>query len=266
MGRLSNKVAIITGGASGIGHGTVKLFADQGAKVIIADVQDDAGEALAAECGESVIYQHVDVSVEADVAAVVDLAMAEFGQLDCLFNNAGFGGVSGELETLDMGDAYDATIGVMFTGVVLGLKHAARVMKPYRSGSIISTASVAGIQGGLGPVVYSGIKAGVIGLTRSAGLELAPHNIRVNCICPGGIATPIFAPMIDAVNDGSNEDIRDVMRPMLAASHPIGRSGEPEDIGYMAMFLASDESSLVTGQQLVVDGGLTSMHYRQPPQ
>jgi len=262
MGRLAGKVAVITGGSSGIGEGTVRLFAREGAKVVIADLQDDQGNAIANELGDAVIYQHTDVSSESDVEALVKLAVDRFGRLDCFFNNAGFGGVSGEIDQTDMGDAYDATVGAMFTGVVLGMKHAARVMKPQGSGSIISTASVAGIQGGLGPHVYSGIKAGVIGLTRSVGLELSAFNIRVNCICPGGIATPIFAPMIEEEAIGSNEDIRDVMRPRLAATHPIGRSGEPEDIGNMALFLASDDSTLVTGQQLVVDGGLTSMHTR----
>ncbi|MCB1692882.1 MAG: glucose 1-dehydrogenase [Pseudomonadales bacterium] len=260
-GRLEGKVAIITGGASGIGAGTVKLFVNAGARVVIADVQNEAGEALASSLGDAAIYQHTDVSSEADVKAVVDLAVEKFGQLDCMFNNAGFGGVGGEIDQIELGEAYDATIGVMFTGVFLGMKHAARVMKPRRQGSIISTASVAGVMGGLGPHIYSGIKAGVIGMSRSVGLELAAYNIRVNSICPGGIATHIFKPMIEGT-DGSNEDTPAIMRPRLAALHPIARSGEPEDIGNMALFLASDDSTFVTGQHLVVDGGLTGMFYR----
>lgn len=262
MGRLEGKVAIITGGASGIGEGTVKLFVREGARVVIADVQDEQGNSLAASLGEAVIYQHTDVSNEADVRATVDLAVEKFGRLDCMFNNAGFGGVSGEVDKIELGDAYDATIGVMFTGVFLGMKHAARVMKPQRSGSIISTASVAGIMGGLGPHIYSGIKAGVIGMTRSVALELAAYNVRANAICPGGIATHIFKGMMPDAGQGENEDTPAVMRPRLAALHPINRSGEPEDIGNMALFLASDDSTLVTGQHLVVDGGLTSMHRR----
>jgi NAD(P)-dependent dehydrogenase (short-subunit alcohol dehydrogenase family) len=264
MGRLDGKVAIITGGASGIGEGTAKLFAREGARVVIADVQDDKGEALAAAIGSAVIYQHTDVSSEADVSAVVDLTVEKFGRLDCIFNNAGYGGVGGEIDKTDMGAAYDATIGVMFTGVVLGMKHAARVMKPQRSGSIISTASVAGIQGGFGPHVYSAIKAGVMGLTRSVALELAEFNIRANSICPGGIATHIFKPMIAEVA-ADNRDTPEVMRPRLALIHPLRRSGEPEDIGHMAMFLASDDSTFITGQHHVVDGGLTGMRYRPGP-
>ncbi len=265
MKRLEGKVAIITGGASGIGAGTVRLFADEGASVVIADVQAEAGNQLADELGDAVVYQHTDVSNEADVSAVVDLAVDRFGRLDCMFNNAGFGGIGGEIDQTELGEAYDVTIGVLFTGVLLGMKHAARVMKPQGSGSIISTASVAGIQGGFGPHVYSGVKAGVIGMTRSVALELAEFGIRVNAICPGGIATHIFAGLADQASEGDNEDVPALMRPRLAQLHPVRRSGEPEDIGHMALFLASDDSSFVTGQQLVVDGGLTGMHFRNRP-
>jgi len=262
MGRLDGKVAIITGGASGIGEGTVKLFVGHGAKVVIADVQDQAGERIARELGENVVYQHTDVSKEADIEAMINLAVSKFGRLDCLFNNAGFGGVSGEIDQIELGADYDATIGVMFTGVMLGMKHAAKIMKQQKSGSIISTASVAAIQGGLGPHVYSGIKAGVIGLTQSVALELAAFGVRVNAICPGGIATPIFAPMLEELPSGDNEDTATRMRPILAATTPIGRSGEPDDIGHMAVFLASDDSTFVTGQHLLVDGRLCSMHFQ----
>jgi len=262
MGRLDGKVTIITGGASGIGEGTVKLFVGHGAKVVIADVQDQAGERIARELGENVVYQHTDVSKEADIEAMINLAVSKFGRLDCLFNNAGFGGVSGEIDQIELGADYDATIGVMFTGVMLGMKHSAKIMKQQKSGSIISTASVAAIQGGLGPHVYSGIKAGVIGLTQSVALELAAFGVRVNAICPGGIATPIFAPMLDELPSGDNEDTATRMRPILAATTPIGRSGEPDDIGHMAVFLASDDSTFVTGQHLLVDGGLCAVHYQ----
>jgi NAD(P)-dependent dehydrogenase (short-subunit alcohol dehydrogenase family) len=261
MARLTNKVAIITGGASGIGAGTVRRFVEAGAQVVIADIQDELGRALAAELGSAVIYQRTDVSSEADVRAMVDLAVSHFGRLDILFNNAGFGGVSGEIQDTEIAEAYTNTVGVMFTGVVLGMKHAARVMKPQGSGSIISTASVAGLQGGLGPHVYSGIKAGVIGLTRSVALELAAFNVRANAICPGGIATPIFAPMLEAVI-GDNQSVVEIMRVRMAQAQPIKRSGEAEDIANMALFLASDESTFVTGQHHVVDGGMTSARMR----
>lgn len=261
MGRLEGKVAIVTGGASGIGEGTVRRFVEEGARVVIADVQDDAGEALAADIGAAAVYCHADVSSEADVKNMVETATGAFGGLHVLFNNAGFGGVSGDTDAIELGPEYDATIGVMFTGVVLGVKYAAKIMKAQQSGSIISTASVAGVQGGLGPHVYSGIKAGVIGYTRSIALELAAFNVRANAICPGGIATNIFKPMIDPENK-LNETTADVMRPMLANLHPIKRSGEALDIANMALFLASDESSFITGQHMVVDAGLTAMRQR----
>ncbi|MEJ6590351.1 MAG: glucose 1-dehydrogenase [SAR86 cluster bacterium] len=261
MNRLANKVAIITGGASGIGAGTVRRFIEEGAKVVIADIQDDLGQALAAELGQNAIYQHTDVAAEADVERMVDLAVNHFGHLDILFNNAGFGGVSGELQDLVIGQEYANTVGVMFTGVVLGIKHAARVMKPQRSGSIISTASVAGLQAGLGPHVYSGIKAGVIGLSRSAALELAAFNIRANAICPGGIATPIFAPMLE-FHQGDNQSVVEIMRTRMAQAQPVQRSGEAADIANMALFLASDDSTFITGQHHVVDGGMTSSRMR----
>lgn len=261
MGRLDGKVAIVTGGASGIGAGTVRRFVEEGAKVVIADVGDEAGIALAEELGDVAVYCHTDVSNEADVEKMTQTAVEKFGGLDILFNNAGFGGVSGETDIVELGDEYDATIGVMFTGVVLGVKHASKIMKAQRSGSIISTASVAGIQGGLGPHVYSGIKAGVIGYTRSIALELAEFEVRANAICPGGIATNIFKPMVDPENK-LNEPTADVMRPLLANMHPIKRSGEAMDIANMALFLASDESTFVTGQHIAVDGGLTTMRQR----
>jgi NAD(P)-dependent dehydrogenase (short-subunit alcohol dehydrogenase family) len=261
MNRLANKVAIITGGASGIGAGTVRRFIEEGAKVVIADIQDDLGQALAEELGQNAIYQHTDVAAEADVERMVDLAVNHFGHLDILFNNAGFGGVSGELQDLVIGQEYANTVGVMFTGVVLGIKHAARVMKPQRSGSIISTASVAGLQAGLGPHVYSGIKAGVIGLSRSAALELAAFNIRANAICPGGIATPIFAPMLE-FHQGDNQSVVEIMRTRMAQAQPVQRSGEAADIANMALFLASDDSTFITGQHHVVDGGMTSSRMR----
>lgn len=261
MARLDGKVAIVTGGASGIGAGTVKRFVEEGARVVIADLGVDAGEALAAELGAAAVFCQTDVSSEQDVQNMVQTAVDKFGGLDVLFNNAGFGGVSGETGTIELGEEYDATIGVMFTGVVLGVKHASKIMKAQGSGSIISTASVAGVQGGLGPHVYSGIKAGVIGFTRSIALELAAFNVRANAICPGGIATNIFKPMVDPENK-LNEPTADVMRPLLANMHPIKRSGEPADIANMALFLASDESTFVTGQHMLVDGGLTVI--RQP--
>ncbi|HVG77157.1 MAG TPA: glucose 1-dehydrogenase [Patescibacteria group bacterium] len=255
MSRLPGKVALITGGASGIGEGTVRLFAREGASVLIADIQDDQGARLAAELGARVAYVHTDVSHEADVQSAVAEAVRRFGRLDCIFNNAGFGGVGGRIEAIDIA-GFDQTIGVLLRGVLLGMKHAAPVMKRQGGGSIISTASVAGLTAGFGPHVYSAAKAAVIQLTKTVAMELGEHNIRVNCICPGGIATPIFGKGL-GMSAEQAEAIVPLMKGVLENLQPIKRSGVPDDIANAVLWLASDDATFVNGHALVVDGGLT---------
>jgi len=252
MGKLDGRVAIVTGGASGIGEATVKLFHAEGARVVAADVQDARGKRLAEELGAGVVYQHADVSQEADVKALVDRVVGEFGRLDCLFNNAGFVGARGPIDTIPV-DEFDLTLGVLLRGVFLGMKHAAPVMKQQGSGSIISTASVAGLQAGFGPHPYSAAKAAVVQLTRTVATELGESGVRVNCICPGGIATPLLASVF-----GEGEAAVTTLRSVLALAQPIRRAGLPEDIARAALWLASDDASFVNGQAIVVDGGLTS--------
>ena len=256
MGRLDGKVAVITGGASGMGAATVRRFVSEGARVVIGDLQAEKGEAVAAECGDAAVFAATDVGVEADVKAMIDLAVTRFGRLDCVFNNAGFGGVGGAIDETDMGEPYARTVAGMLTGPVLGMKHAAPIMKAQRRGSIISTASVAGLHGGMGPHVYSALKAAVIGLTRSVAVELAAFEVRVNAICPGGIMTPIFLGGRQ-LKAGANVALEEVLEPAFAQIQPIPRAGVGGDIANMALFLASDEATFVTGQALVVDGGLT---------
>ena len=254
MGRLDGKVAIITGGASGMGLATVKKFVAEGARVVIGDVQGDPGVQLERELGAAARFQLTDVSREADVEALVTRAVEEFGHLDCIFNNAGFGGIGGEMADLDFADAYRHTIDVLFTGVAAGIKHAARVMKA-RGGSIINTASVAGLRGGYGPHVYSAMKAAVLSLSRTSALELGAHGIRVNAICPGFIATAIFAGQRNWSYETRQRFIGELEK-FPATMTPIRRAGIGADIAAMATYLASDESTFVTGQQFVVDGGL----------
>lgn len=263
MGRLDGKVAVITGAASGMGRATVAKFVAEGAKVVAADLQADKGAELEAEFGDAVAFIGCDVAFEDDVKAMIELAATRFGGVDVLFNNAGFGGVSGEVDQTDTGEPYDRTVDAMLKGPLLGMKYAAPEMKKRGGGSIVTTASVAGLRGGYGPHVYSAVKAAVIGLSRSVALELGPHNIRVNAICPGGIATPIFAGQA-AFAEGANQDWAAAVRPVLARLQPIPRSGEGADIANAACFLASDEASFITGQALVVDGGLTACSYRAP--
>ena len=254
MSRLANKVALVTGGGSGIGEATVRLFVAEGAAVVIADIQDDRGRRVAGELGPRAAYVHADVSREGDVQAAVAETVRRFGRLDCMFNNAGYGGVGGRIAEIPVA-GFDETLGVLLRGVFLGMKHAAPVMKAQGSGSIISTASVAGMVSGLGPHVYSAAKAAVIHLTRSVAMELGEHNVRVNCICPGGIATPIFGKGLGLSIERA-EAIVPLMKGVLENLQPIKRSGLPDDIAQAAMWLASDDATFVNGHALVVDGGL----------
>ena len=255
-GRLEGKVAVITGAASGIGAATARRYVEEGAKVTIADIQDDVGAALAAELGSNAEYQHCNVMEEEQIrAAVVDTA-ERWGRLDAVFNNAGFVGVTGPLEETSA-DGYDVTMNILLRGPFLGVKHAAPIMKAQGSGSIISTASVCGLEAGIGSHVYTIAKAGVIMLTKTSALELAEHGVRVNCICPGYIATALAAGR--SLTDVGADEVdarRDKSRAAMGMSQPLQRMGEPEDIAAMATFLASDDSEWVTGTAQVVDGGL----------
>ncbi len=254
MGRLEKKVAVITGGASGVGAATVRRFVAEGARVVIADILDDRGKALVQELGADAAYAHTDVAREEEVAAAIELAVSRWGRLDCLFNNAGFGGVDEPLETLPA-DGFQRTIDVLLKGVVMGIKHAAPIMKRQRSGSIINTGSVAGLRAGYGPLVYSMAKAAVIHLSRCTAMELGECGVRVNCICPGGIVTPIFGKALGLPPEKADETLG-IVSELLRNSQPIPRPGHPNDIAAAALWLASDESGFVNGHALVVDGGL----------
>ena len=247
--RLDGHATIITGGASGIGAATVRRFAEEGARVLIADAQVEAGEALAAELGEAVRYRKVDVTREGDVRGAIAECTEAWGRLDCIFNNAGFGGALGPIEATPV-EEFDITFDVLVKGVFLGIKHAAPVMKKQGGGSIISTASVAGLKTGEAPHLYSVAKAAVIHLTKSVALELGEHNIRVNCICPGIVATPLAAGRPGVSAEGLER-----LAAGLTKAQAMGRIGQPEDIANAALWLASDESSWITGTAQVVDGG-----------
>jgi NAD(P)-dependent dehydrogenase (short-subunit alcohol dehydrogenase family) len=249
MERLKDKTAIITGGASGIGAASARLFVEEGARVLIADTQTDRGQALAKDLGDAAAFHQVDVTREDDIRAVVEDAVKRWDRLDCIFNNAGFGGALGSIETTTV-EEFDITFDVLLKGVFLGIKHAAPVMRAAGRGSIISTASVAGLKTGESPHLYSVAKAAVIHLTRSVALELGEHGVRVNCICPGIIATPLAAGRPNA----SDESLKRLAEG-LARAQAMGRVGQPEDIARAALWLASDDSEWVTGHAQVVDGG-----------
>jgi len=260
--KLEGKVAVITGGASGIGEATVKKFISEGAKVVIADMQADRGAALAAAHGENAVFIRTDVCIEEQVKAAIDLAIGQWGRLDCLFNNAGFGGVTGEIHEIDMGEPYDRTVGAMLTGPIMGMKYAAPIMKNQAFGSIVTTASIAGTGGGYGPHVYSAVKAAVINLSRSVAQELGPFRVRVNTVCPGFINTPIFAGQLALADE--SKDFVSPLKEVSSFAQPITRAGLPEDIANAVCFLASDESDFITGHALVIDGGMTLGSWRHP--
>lgn len=256
--RLDGRVAVVTGGASGIGEGTVRRFHAEGARVVVADLQEDAGRALEDELGPDVVFARTDVTVEEDVAAAVDTAVSRFGRLDVMFNNAGVIGAVGPIDQTVLDDA-DLTVAVNLRGVVCGLKHAARVMKPRRSGCIISTSSPAALLGGVGAHLYSAVKAGVIGLSNSVAAELREYGIRVNTIVPGAVVSAMTA---GVVGDGA-QDI-DGARSAMSRTALMGRPLEPDDIAAGALYLASDDAALVTGITLPVDAGMTGARDNSP--
>jgi NAD(P)-dependent dehydrogenase (short-subunit alcohol dehydrogenase family) len=244
-GQLDGRVAVITGGASGMGLATAERFVAEGARVVIADFNAEAGEAAAASLGNAARFTRCDVAVEDDVAAAVELAVDVFGRLDVMFNNAGIGGAFGPITELGVDD-WDATFAVLVRGVFLGTKHAARVLiEAGEGGSIINTSSIAGMGGGAGPQAYSAAKAAVINLTETTALELAEHSIRVNAICPGIIFTPLM----------HSGDVADAEE-MVAELQPMPGRGEGADIAAAALWLAGDDASFVSGQAIAVDGAL----------
>jgi NAD(P)-dependent dehydrogenase (short-subunit alcohol dehydrogenase family) len=256
MGRLDGKVAIVTGGASGIGAATVRRFIEEGARVLIADLQGEVAADLARSLGPDAMPFPCNVVHESEIAAAVAAAVDRWGRLDILFNNAGFGGITGPIEETSV-EEYEMTMNVLLRSVFLGTKHAAPVMKRQASGSIINTASVCAFEAGIGTQLYSVAKAGVVMMTKTAALELAEFGVRVNAVCPGYIATPLAAGRPLGENTPERVQVGlDRLREASRDNQPIGRSGEPEDIANMALFLASDDSEWVTGQAMVVDGGL----------
>lgn len=255
MGRLEGKVAVITGAASGIGRGTVDLFVKEGAKVIAADIQDDKGARLEETHGKALRYIRCDVTKEDDVKAAADLAVSAFGRLDCFYSNAGTA-TMGETALGMTAEAFDSVMHLHLRAAMFGIKHAAPVMQRQGGGSIISTASIAGLQNGYGPYLYSVAKAAIIHMTKIAAAELGPLNIRVNCICPGFIATPIFARAVGMATQVADQTVEGIAA-VAKMAQPIPKAGMPEDIAEAALYLASDGSKFVNGIAVTVDGGIT---------
>lgn len=247
MGRVDDKVAIITGGAQGMGAADARLLVAEGAKVVIGDILDEKGEALAAELGAAARYVHLDVSDDEQWQAAVDTAVKEFGKVNVLVNNAGIVQV-GPLKSLDV-EKWNRVLAVNLTGAMLGIKAVLGPMKEAGGGSIINVSSIEGMRGASWVHSYVASKWGLRGLTKSAALELASDNIRVNSLHPGFIRTPMTKHFPDDM-----------------VSAPLGRPGRPEEVATFVVFLASDESSFSTGSEYVVDGGLiTDVPHRALP-
>lgn len=250
MGRLEGKVAVVTGGSSGIGEGIARRFVAEGARVVIGDIADEAGEAIVASLGSGTRYRNCDVTSEEAVESLVATATEEFGRLDIMVNNAGAIGALGSILDLSIQE-WDATIALLLRSAFLGMRYAGRVLVDQgEGGSIISTASIAAHSPGNGPHAYGTAKAGVVHLTKRVALELGESCIRVNAICPGGIVTPL---VLGAV--GLGPEAKDDMEEAMASLRPYPRVGKPDDIAAAAVWLASSDGEFVTGQAITVDGG-----------
>ncbi len=260
--RLDNKVALITGGTSGIGAATAALFINEGAKVVIAGRSKEKGQKLADELGENAVYVTADITREEDIANTIEQTLTQFGKLDILFNNAG-GPVGAPIDQLGQ-DHISYGVSLLLASVILGTRYAIEPMKANGGGVIINNSSVAAIRYRQGDVLYSCLKAAVTHYTKMAGIELAPHGIRVNSISPGAIATPIFYGGSGRANTLSDEENQAKMAKLeanLAKAVPLKKTGFASDIAEAALYLASDSGRFVNCHDLVVDGGRTSMFY-----
>jgi NAD(P)-dependent dehydrogenase (short-subunit alcohol dehydrogenase family) len=249
MGRLDRKVAVITGAASGIGQATALCFAHEGAALVAADLNSQGGEQTISACaaiGARAVFQRTDVSSEADIKAAIDRAVSEYGRLDILFNNAGFPGPMGPIEAVAAED-WDRTMAVLLRAPYLGMKYAIPEMRKNGGGSIITTASDAAVRGLALAATYSAAKAAVVMLTEAVAIEVGTDRIRVNCVCPGRINTPL--------GRGASRPFDADIERQMAAMQPIPRAGQPQDVANLVLFLASDEADFITGCAYVVDGG-----------
>lgn len=255
---LAGKAAIVTGGANGLGKAAVERFVAEGARVVIADMDCERGEALAAQLGGAARFLATNVAEADQVQALIDFAVSELGGLDVMFNNAGVSqAIFPRFVDDDLSD-FQKVINVNLLGVMLGTQRAARHMKDNGGGSIINAASIGGSQAGCGILTYRASKAAVIHFTKCTAIDLAEYGIRVNCISPGNIETEMSAFPGKGMSDEMIRKIHEVVRPLRLVAQPLKRWGKPLDIANAALYLASDMSAQITGQELVVDGGASA--------
>lgn len=260
--RLKGKVALITGGTSGIGAATAQLFVNEGAKVVITGRSVEKGQALAAKLGSNASYREADITQEDAIRKSIEHTAQAHGQLDILFNNAG-GPVGAPLEKLTQ-DHIDYGVRLLLASAMLGTKYAVEPMKASGGGCIINNSSIAGLRYRQGDLLYSALKAALTHYTKMVGIELGEHNIRVNSISPGAIATPIFwggSERANTLSDEENQRKMNKLEQSLARSVPLQKTGVAHDIAEAALYLASDAGRFVTCHDLVVDGGRTSMFH-----
>jgi NAD(P)-dependent dehydrogenase (short-subunit alcohol dehydrogenase family) len=255
---LAGKVAIVTGGASGIGRATVELFVGEGAKVVIADIDTAQGEALASQLGPAAAFRRTDVANADDVKALVAFAAERFGGLHIMFNNAGISGAMHGRFLDDELQDFQRVMGINMFGVMTGTQAAARHMASNGGGSIINTASIAGLKAGFGVMTYRASKAAVVHFTRCSAIDLAEYSIRVNCIAPGHIRTAMSSYTPPGMSPEAAERVRNAVAVATNAGRPLRRQGRPDDVAHAALYLGSERSAQVTGVLLPVDGGLTA--------
>lgn len=254
VNELDGKVAIVTGGSSGIGRGLAERFVAEGAKVVIADVATDRGETLAKSLGANAVFRQTDVSDPEQVAALVGGAVEKFGGLHVMVNNAGISSPLRKLLDDDLSD-FHRVMGVNVLGVMAGTRDAARHMVEHGGGSIINITSIGGIQAGGGVMIYRASKAAVIQFTKAAAIELAHHEVRVNAIAPGNIPTPILGKSGAGMDPEQLKQFEARIRETMREDRPLKREGTPDDVAEAALYFATDRSRYVTGTVLPVDGG-----------
>ncbi len=255
---LAGKVAIVTGGASGIGRATVEMFVQEGARVVAADVNEEAGAALVAELGENARFRRTDVSDPKDIEALVAYAIAEFGGLDIMFNNAGISGKQHPRFLDDDLSDFHTVVSVNLLGVMAGSRYAGKHMSQHGGGVIINNASIAGVMAGQALMTYRATKAAVIQFSKSIAIDLAEYGIRVVALAPGHIRTPLNTFNMPGMTDAQMVKLREALAPVWDVNQPLKRHGSPADVAQAVLFIASARAAQITGIVLPIDGGITA--------